>query len=112
MIIKVTIKDPTMTINLPPAMNSWKSTLIGVVSAVIGVIQASSDHDWLVAIKDHNVQLMMVVAVLGFVSKDANVTGGTTGQPSTPKALHDANQAPSVTNQPIANSPKDLVPSV
>jgi hypothetical protein len=99
-----------MTINFPPAMYSWKSTLIGVISAAVGVIQASTDPTWMDALKDPKVQLAIVVAILGWVSKDSNVTGGNSGQPSTPKALHDANQAPNPVNRPVANSAKDMVP--
>lgn len=83
-------------------MTSWKSSLVGIIAVVLGVIQAASHNgDWLAAVKDHSVQLAIAVAVLGFVSKDSNVTGGSVGQPSTPTALDAANQAHSSANPPI-----------
>ena len=80
---------------------SWKSTLIGIVGLVLGILQASSHNgDWVAALHDRSVQLAIAVAILGFVSKDSNVTGGTSGQPSTAQALADANQHPSAVNPP------------
>ena len=44
-------------------------------------------------------------AALGVTAKQFNVTGGSVGQPSTPAALDDANQAPSVVQPPKPNTP-------
>jgi len=44
------------------------------------------------------------LAAFGIVAKDANVTGGSVGQPSTPEALHAANQAPSIANPPAGGN--------
>lgn len=86
-----------MNINLtfPPAfLKSWKSTLVGLVAAVWAVISGIEIHDWNAAIHDHGIQTKVMLAVLGFIVKDGNVTGGTVGQPSTPEALADAKVAP------------------
>lgn len=100
--MKTRLEIKMKTISVPdifPA--SWKSTLVGVGSAVIAVIQASSYHgDWLAAIHDRSVQMAIVVAILGWVTKDSQVTGGRIGQPSTPDAVEAANQAPSPINPP------------
>lgn len=45
------------------------------------------------------------MAFLGITAKDAGVTGGTRGQPSTPEALAIANQAPSTVNPPVPTPP-------
>jgi hypothetical protein len=72
-----------ITLSVP--MN-WKPILIGVASVVLGVIQASSFHgDWLAAIKDRGVQTAIILGLLGLVTKQSNVTGGTVGQ--TPEAV-------------------------
>lgn len=93
-----------VTINIPlPAglLKSWKTTLTGAASLTLGIISASSYHgDWVAALHDRGIQLAIAIAVLGFVSKDGNVTGGTSGQPSTPQALADANVHPSDLNKP------------
>jgi hypothetical protein len=85
-----------MNITFPPAFaKNWKTNLVGIASVVVGVVQASAyKGDFAAAFKDKGVQMSIVVAVLGFVSKDWNTTGGSVGQPSTPQALADANQAP------------------
>lgn len=53
------------------------------------------------AVKDPAVQTFLVMGILGLLAKDFNVTGGTAGQPSSPQALMDANQHPSVANPPV-----------
>lgn len=99
--IKYNKQENSLTINFPGNIASWKSTFIGLASAVIAVVQASSYRgDWVAAIHDRSVQMAIVVAALGWVAKDSNVTGGSKGQPSTPEAVVAANQAPSSTNPP------------
>lgn len=83
---------------------SWKSTLIGIASVVLMVITASKDPSLQAMIVDPQVQIALVVGLLGFVTKDSNVTGGSKGQPSTPTALMQANQAPSASNPPLTKS--------
>jgi hypothetical protein len=84
-----------MTINIPtPSLTSWKTTLSGVASVVLGVLQASKHTTLSEIVNDPLVWFALVIALLGFFAKDGNVTGGTTGQPSTQKALAEANQAP------------------
>ena len=83
-----------MTINFPPAFaKSWKTTLAGAAIAALGFVQAYKIHSW-DFLKDPTT-LMMFCAAIGLgAAKDHNVTGGDSGQPSTPQALADANQAP------------------
>jgi hypothetical protein len=98
-----------MNITIPtPSFASWKTTLAGLISLFLGAMQAYSLHDWGAAIKDPRVQTAVLLGILGMLAKDSNVTGGTTGQPSTPKALADANQAPSPLNPPLGLPPAKL----
>ena len=90
-----------MTIDLKlPA--SWKTTLSGIVLAALGFTQVYMIHDWRMIVKDPMTLALFVTAILGLSAKDANVTGGTVGQASTPDALHAANQEPSKENAPVA----------
>jgi len=89
-----------VTITLPTITN-WKTTALGALAAVLGFLQAYMIHDWHTIIKDPTTLVMFVLALLGFAAKDSNVTGGTTGQPSTPSALVAANQAPNPQNPPV-----------
>jgi hypothetical protein len=84
-----------MKINFPPSFaKSWKSTLVGLAGTILGVVQGFQAHSFRDLLHNQVFQLALMTAVLGYVSKDANVTGGTSGQPSTPQALKDAHQAP------------------
>ena len=76
-------------------LKSWKTTLFGILAALVGVAQGIKIHSWSMALRDPTVQLAIASAVIGVMAKDSNVTGGTVGQPSTPEALTAANQAPS-----------------
>jgi hypothetical protein len=80
----------------PPSFaKNWKTNAVGLISVAFSALQASAYHgDYVAAIKDRGVQMSLMLAVLGFVSKDFNVSGGTVGQPSTPQALKDSNTAP------------------
>jgi hypothetical protein len=84
-----------MTINWKTLTTSWKSSAAGIASIAIGAIQLYRGGQGIAgAIHDPVVQLFFVVGVLGLVTKDGNVTGGSKGQPSTVTALAAANQAP------------------
>ena len=82
----------------PPSFaKSWKTTAVGIASAVLAAVQgfkAFQTGDWHALGHDPLVYVAVLGALQGLASKDANVTGGTSGQPSTPAALADANQAP------------------
>lgn len=86
-----------MTVNIPvPSIKNWKTTLFGLLALVVGVIQTSHAPSIGAALMDPKVQMSILVALVGFFAKDHNVTGGTTGQPSTPTAIADSNHAPAV----------------
>jgi hypothetical protein len=89
-----------MTINLK-LPTSWRTTLVGVAAAFYAAWNGFGDGSISMAIHDPRVQLAVFAAALGYLAKDSQVTGGTVGQPSTPKALDAANQAHSTTNVPI-----------
>jgi len=83
-------------VTFPPSFaKSWKTTTVSLVSGLLVIIQGFKTPDLAVLIHDPAFQMKVLVLVLGLVSKDANVTGGTSGQPSTEKALIEANVAPS-----------------
>jgi hypothetical protein len=79
---------------------SWKTALAGIISFLLAAYQGSHDLTISGAIHDPQFQTLVVVGLLGLLAKDFDVTGGTTGQPSTPAAMKEANQAPSVANPP------------
>lgn len=84
-----------MTINFPPAFaKNWKTTLTGVAGFFIAAMQTYNAPTFSAAAHDPRVQMAVIVGILGLIAKDHNVTGGDTGQPSTPQALKDANAAP------------------
>jgi hypothetical protein len=87
-----------MTINFPPSFaKSWMTSTVGLLSAIYPVVQgfkAFQGGNWTALFHDPLVYIAVLGAVQGFVSKDAQVTGGTSGQPSTPAALKDSNTAP------------------
>ena len=86
-----------MNITFPPTFaKSWKTTTMGFLAAIYPVAQgfkAFQTGDWKTLSHDPIFWGAMIVAVQGWVGKDGNVTGGSVGQPSTPQALADANQA-------------------
>ena len=85
-----------MTINIPtPKITSWKTTISGIASMALGVLQGTKHTTLAQAFQDPLVQFALLVGLLGIFAKDSNVTGGTKGTPSTPEALAEANQAPS-----------------
>ena len=88
-----------MNITVPPTWaKSWKTSLSGIVTGASAFIlfgaqqHLISPPGWLMA------GALFVasggIVAFGLSAKDAGVTGGNIGQPSTPQALADANQAP------------------
>ncbi len=88
-------------------LKSWKTTLLGVMSLFVAAMATYMDVTWAEAVKDPRVQQAVLVGLIGLLSKDWNVTGGDSGQPSTYKALDDANQHPSVSNPPEVKESKE-----
>jgi hypothetical protein len=64
------------------------------LSLFVAAMQSMNDANIAVAVKDPRVWTAVLIGLIGLLAKDGNVTGGTVGQPSTTKALADANQAP------------------
>lgn len=54
---------------------NWKTSLLGLLMAIFGVIQASKSPSFGDAFKNPTVQIAMVGAALGFVAKDGYKTG-------------------------------------
>lgn len=81
-----------MTINI----KSWRTGAAAFILVVVGIIQGAHQPSLKAALEDPSVQLSIISAAGLALAKDYNVTGGTVGQPSTPQALADANQAPAV----------------
>lgn len=79
---------------------SWKSTVVGLAGVLLAVFSASQDPSIQAMVLDPKVQIALLLGVLGLVTKDSNVTGGTVGQPSTPEAIQASNVAPSASNPP------------
>jgi hypothetical protein len=83
---------------------SYKTTISAAVSAVAQFVlfaqQLQYIHfpNWALALALF--ASLGGLAAFGVTAKDSNVTGGTIGQPSSPKALLIANQEPSVENPP------------
>ena len=88
-----------MQITLPPSwVKSWKTSLSGIITgASTFVLFAQNLHyinppGWVMACALFTLSGGLVS--FGLTAKDAQVTGGKIGQPSTASALADANQAP------------------
>ncbi len=80
------------------ALFSWKTTLGGVIG--IGTVIAS--HTGYLT-PEQATEIYKVAIAFGLVAaKDAAVTGGSIGQPSTREALSHANQAPSISRPPLS----------
>ena len=54
---------------------SWRTSLLGLLMAVFGVIQISKAPSFKDAFTNPTVQIAMVGAALGFLAKDNSVTG-------------------------------------
>jgi hypothetical protein len=74
-----------VTINLSvPNISSWRTTLVGLISAFVAAWQGYNDASFSMAIRDPKVQTAVLVAIIGILAKDSNVTGGT--KAATPEA--------------------------
>ena len=61
---------------------SWKTTVVGALLAIVIAVQpilATGTIDWKAVI------LAALVALLGYLAKDSNVTGGTVSNGEVPK---------------------------
>ena len=56
---------------------SWKTTIAGIASIVIGAItvQQNTFHSIPEALGDFRVQMTILVGLIGILSKDSNVSG-------------------------------------
>ncbi len=64
---------------------NWKTTVLGLALALVGVVQASKKPTLTDAVKDPGVQVSLIAAVLGVLAKDADKTGASTPEPPKPK---------------------------
>lgn len=71
-------------------VRNWKTSLLGMASAVLAVIQISGAHSIQAAVLDGKTQIAMLIAVLGFVSKD----GSMTGTAANPRAVNQGDATP------------------
>jgi hypothetical protein len=84
---------------------NWKTTVTSAISATASLVlfmqqlHYATFPNWLTGIA----MFCSIggLAAFGIAAKDKDVTGGTKGQPSTPIAIMEANQAPSTVNPPI-----------
>lgn len=63
-------------------IRSWKSTLLGMISIALSILQGKIGNYKSLsdALHDPTVQVLILVGLIGFVTKDANVSG----QPTPP----------------------------
>jgi len=90
-------------------MKNWMPTVAAAISAAASFVMFAQFGNFLEVPKWVMGLAMFAqaggLAAFGIVAKQYNVTGGSVGQPSTPEALHAANQAPSVANPPAPPAP-------
>lgn len=86
-----------MTINIP-TITSWKTTVLGLLSAFVAAMQTYNDGSITAGIQDPKVQMALLVALIGILSKDYNVTGGTVA--ATPEAATRVAEVPPVPPAP------------
>lgn len=65
---------------------NWKTTVLGLALALVGVVQASKKPTLTEAVKDPGVQVSLIAAVLGVLAKDADKTGAATPKQEPPKS--------------------------
>ena len=89
-----------------PAINNWKPKLVGLLTLIIPVLQAINAPDWKSVFSNPTALLGAAVAVLAFVTKQHNTTGGTVPQPSTLEAVA-ASRVDAKTAEPITAAKLD-----
>lgn len=60
---------------LKNSLKNWKTTAVGLLSGILGIIQAAHAPSIAAAFKDPTVQISIAGAALGFLAKDNDVTG-------------------------------------
>ena len=60
---------------LSNALRNWKTTVLGVLMILIGIIQASKAASFQAAFSDPQIQIAMVAGVVAFLAKDSDKTG-------------------------------------
>jgi hypothetical protein len=95
----------TIEIKAPSLPVHWKPMLVALGGIVIAAWDTLSYPNIQAALSDpnfpHKIAVALLIAALGFVTKQKNVTGGTIGQPSTYKAMNDSLPL----DQPISHPP-------
>lgn len=71
-------------------LKSWKTSALGLLMAVFGVVQASHAKSFGDAFTNPTVQIAMVGAALGFMAKDNDVTGTA----ANPRAVNQGDPTP------------------
>lgn len=81
-----------ITLTVPSGTKSWKTTLAGAITALGAYLVTLEGWEKMAG------QVLMVVGpiLFGLFSKDANVTGGSVVQESTPEAKAAITTAPAV----------------
>ena len=69
---------------------NWKTSILGLLMAIFGVVQASHAASFGAAFTDPSVQIAMVGAALGFMAKDNDVTGTA----ANPRAVNQGDPTP------------------
>ena len=82
----------TIQLSLPPSFaKSWKTSTVGLLSAIYPTVQgfkAFQTGDFKSLLHDPLFYIAILGAVQGWVSKDANVSGGTVAQPSSEEVVN------------------------
>lgn len=67
-----------MSTLLVNSFNSWKTTILGVLMVIIGIIQAAKAPSIQAAFTDPQIQIALLAGVVAFLAKDSDKTGATT----------------------------------
>jgi hypothetical protein len=87
---------------LKSVLISWKSSAAGLAALAIAAFHVTGDKTMAIAMHDAGFWTLVILGILGLVVKDAGVTGGSVGQPSTHEALNASNVSASVSYPPVA----------
>lgn len=63
--------------------SNYRTTIIGLAATVVGLIAASGHTSIMDALMDFKIQMAALMAFLGILSKDANVSGNATSTTQT-----------------------------